>query len=224
MRIFILTWVLVISGCSINDTRSECEQGEEVEAGGLYSPLDDYPVDKLNFVGVITPNGNDSYEALVEDPTGQVHRVKEGSAIGQGHDVILSVEEDALVMKARVEGCELAGEGDKTHRILMQGATDYEEDRPSTPPLSVDESLCKSLQQVRQDVTSISSETDGRIEIENIFLEDSCQDVVISGRANNHATVSAFMRNLHGHEGYQIPSLLSIARDGDSSMFFILVE
>lgn len=54
-------------------------------------PLEEFGIDSLQMVGTLTRPGGDLF-ALVKDPDGGLHRVREGNHMGRNHGKILTVE------------------------------------------------------------------------------------------------------------------------------------
>lgn len=58
--------------------------------------LEEFSVDELNMVGVITRPGEKELWALIKDPNREVHRVREGDHLGNDFGKIVSIDERNL--------------------------------------------------------------------------------------------------------------------------------
>lgn len=60
-------------------------------------PLEEYPLDALRMVGVVTMRGKP--HAIIRDPKGMLHRVRVGEHIGQNFGVITHIDETGIKIK-----------------------------------------------------------------------------------------------------------------------------
>lgn len=59
--------------------------------------LEGYPLDTLRMVGTLTRD--DGEWAIIRGPDGMVHRIKQGSYLGQNHGRIIALREDRIDLK-----------------------------------------------------------------------------------------------------------------------------
>ncbi|MBR9827777.1 MAG: pilus assembly protein PilP [Oceanospirillales bacterium] len=58
--------------------------------------LEEFSVDQLNMVGIITEPGGSTLWALIEDPNQEVHRVVAGNYLGNDHGEVTTINERGL--------------------------------------------------------------------------------------------------------------------------------
>ena len=57
-------------------------------------PLEDYPLDSMRMTGILEQDG--ARWALIRDPDGTIHRVREGNYLGQNHGEIQEITEQRV--------------------------------------------------------------------------------------------------------------------------------
>lgn len=71
-------------------------------------PLENYPLDSLRMVGVFSDSEGYAYEALIEDPDGITHRVRQGNYLGENHgrvEFISPIKLEVRELEADGQGC-----------------------------------------------------------------------------------------------------------------------
>jgi len=76
-------------------------------------PLEAFPLDSLNFVGVLKEGS--SIWALISQPNGLVTRVKSGDYLGQNYGQILSIQDKTIKIEETVK---VAGKWEKKQTII----------------------------------------------------------------------------------------------------------
>ena len=69
-------------------------EGEGPDMNRVKEPLESFPLDALDMVGTLGLVG--SMTALVKDPDGVIHRIREGNYAGQSYGRVTAVHEDRI--------------------------------------------------------------------------------------------------------------------------------
>lgn len=75
----------------------ERDQGPSPDLERAREELEQYPLDALRMAGIIQQDGEQW--ALVRDPQGTVHRVREGNYLGQNHGRIVNISERTVELE-----------------------------------------------------------------------------------------------------------------------------
>lgn len=74
-----------------DDTQEETADGPSPDRDRPREPLERFPLDSMRMTGILEQD--DTRWALIRDPNGTIHRVREGNYLGQNHGEIRNISE-----------------------------------------------------------------------------------------------------------------------------------